>query len=98
MAWKMAGFCRCRTACSVRSRSAGSRRSVGTSLTRAIGGSCLDGCGLALPVEQALLETGHEVISADGEERQDDQHHEDAGGVEGAGGTREQEAQAVLRG
>src|SRR5258705_11599072 len=98
MAWKMDGFWRCRTASSVRSRSTGSRRSVGTSFTRAMKDSFSDRRGLALPVEQALLEPGHEVVGADGEEGEDDEHHEDARGVEGAGSAGKEEAQTVLRG
>src|SRR5215813_6664527 len=116
MAWKMAGFWRCRTAWSVRSRMSGSRRSVGTRRMRAMawflssslasGGGAQPAapCGshghsdrssLALPVEQALFEPRHQVVGADSEEGEDDQHHEDAGGAGGAG---EQEAQAVLGG
>src|SRR5262245_21505083 len=119
MAWKMAGFWRCRTAWSVRSRMTGSRRSVGTRRMRAMawllssslasGGGAQpaapygshghsDRSSLALPVKQALFEPRHQVVGADSEEGEDDQHHEDAGGVEGAGGAGEQEAQAVLGG
>src|SRR5215467_8308059 len=128
MAWKIAGFCRWRTAWSVRSRMTGSRRSVGTRRMRAMAwllssllasdggaqpaapcgshgpssslgsGGRSDRSSLALPVEQTLFEPRHQVVGADSEEGEDDQHHEDAGGVEGAGGAGEEEAQAVLGG
>src|SRR5215467_1449569 len=99
MAWKMAGFWRWRTAWSVRSRMTGSRRSVGTRRMRAMAWLLSsDRSSLALPVEQALFEPRHQIVGADREKGEDDQHHEDAGGVEGAGGAGEQEAQAVLGG